>query len=259
MLVSCDYHIHTFHSYCAGKEMSLEAICGRARRLGLETAGISDHLWLDAERVCRPSVEHLMDIRGEMDGVPRPPRLLLGAEADCAPAWGAAGGPALARLDYAIGSYHFGDVRLGAERAPETAEGLARLLLAGFGSVVTADHVSIAGHPFHIPRKILRGLSGPVRADPGAVYALIQAGAGPLLETARDRGVALELNARALGPIARTGLLPVFRKAREAGCRFVVSSDAHHPHEMDRRADLGDYAGAIGLGAGDLWPGPGAG
>lgn len=238
--------------------MTLEAIHARARDLGLGTAGITDHLWLDEGRECRPSVAHLAGLRGEMEALPRPPRFLLGAEADCAPRRGAAGGAELSRLDFVIGSYHFADVRLGAARQPETAEELSGLLLDGFRSAASAEHVGIVGHPFHIPRRILRALPEPVRARPGRTYDLIRAGSGPLLRLAHERGVALELNSRALGPIARRELLPVFREARERGLKFVLSSDAHHPREMDRRAGLADYADSIGLGPADLWPAPGS-
>lgn len=232
--------------------MTLEAIARNAAALGLQTAGISDHIWLDPERGCRPTVAHILGLREEIARLPSPPRFLLGAESDCAPPWGPAGGAELARLDFVIGSYHFADVRLGAMPAPATAAELAVLLLAGFRSVVDGGHVTVAGHPFHIPRRIYAGLPPALAKNLAPAYAFVRAGAHPLLALAASLGVALELNAGALFPRLRPELLPVFREARELGCRFILSSDAHRPEEMERRAGLLDYAASIGRDASSM-------
>ncbi len=255
---SLDLHVHTHRSYGVSAAMTPAAIADRAAAVGTLTVGLADHLWLDAARGCRPAVDHLRQREAELSGLRGPVRFLLGAEADCAPGRGAAGGAELSRLGFVICSYHFADVRLGDEAPPATAEGLARLLLGGFRSAVESGVATAAGHPFHVPRRVLAGLPDAVRGALDRVHEIISAEAPPLLAKAARRGVALELNAPALTPRVRPLLLPVFRAARERGCRFILSSDAHQPSELGYRASLFSYARELGLGAADLLPVPGS-
>lgn len=243
-----DLHIHTFHSYCASKEMTLEAVEKEAVRAGLGVIGISDHIWLDLERGCRPAVAHILATGNEIESYGGKIRFLLGAEADCAPGRGAAGGNDLHSLDYVVGSYHFAEVREKQEPVPETPEQLATMLARGFQSAVEADHITIAGHPLHIPRRIYRAVPDTLFDLMPETYRLATVMSGPILETAAKRGVVIEVNSHALFPRVREGMLPFFQLAREAGCRFAVTSDAHRPGEVGRgRAETLEYALRAGI------------
>jgi len=249
---SSDLHVHSYHSYCASPEMTLAAIAIKAVETGLATVGISDHIWLDLERGCRPAVAHILNTRKELEGLPTPVRFLLGAEADCTPGRGAAGGDELRLLDYAIGSYHFAEVRENEAPVPGTPEGLGLMLAEGFRAVVEAPHISVAGHPLHIPRRIYRAMNDRVRAGLPQVYRTAVEAASGHLRTAASRGVAIELNARALFPKVRPAMLPFFMSARRAGCRFSLTCDAHRPGEMDARGELAVYADGLGLSSADF-------
>jgi len=233
--------------------MTMETIAARASQAGFTVIGISDHTWLDLERGCRPAVAHIMESRREIDAVKTPVRILLGAEADCAPGRGAAGGDELRLLDYAVGSYHFADVRENQASAPDSPEKLASMLAGGFRSVVESPHITIAGHPLHIPRRIYRVMPDPLFDLLPEAYRMAIELSLPQLKTAAERGIAIEINAHALFPRIRAGMLPFYRLAREAGCRFAVTSDAHRPGEVGKgRAEAVKYAEQAGISPGLL-------
>lgn len=252
-LTDIDLHIHTYHSYCASADMTLKMIAQRAGDKGLVVAGISDHLWLDLERGCRPAVDHILETRLEIEALHSPVLFLLGAEADCAPGRGAAGGDELRLLDYAVGSYHFADVRENQAPVPENPEQLGKMLADGFLSVVSVPHIKVAGHPLHIPRRIYRAMPDALFDVLPDAYRLAIGLVAPHLAIAASRGVAIEINSHALFPRIRGAMLPFFRLAREAGCRFAITSDAHRPGEIGRgRAETMEYARLAGISSDDL-------
>ncbi len=242
-----DFHIHTNLSWCAAKEMSLDAIVRAAQTLGMSTVGLADHLWLDPRRGCRPAVSRLLSLREPLARLRAPIRLLLGAEADCAPHRGLAGGDEVRQLDFVIASYHFTDVREGATPWPEAPEELAARLVDGFRSLIQAPGVSIAGHPFFIPPRVYHRLPVNLQEHVGDAFNLVQREVGALFEEAARRRIAIEFNAKALGPLHRQPLLPLFRLARECGCGFVLSSDAHRLEELGRTHSLADYLKMAGV------------
>ena len=245
-LPGSDLHVHTNLSWCAGQDMSPDAIAEEARRSGLHTVGLADHLWLDRKRGCRPAVAHLGRRRRELTAT-GPVRILFGAEADCAPRRGLAGGAETRELDFVIAAYHFTDVREGLTSWPRTPEELARIMLEGFRSATEAPAATVIGHPFYLPPAVFRRLPPDLQdALPDAV-ALVVRGAGDLLGVAARRGLALELNFKALGPVHRALLAPLFRRAAEAGLTFTVSSDAHRLADLGRTRLLKEYLGEIGV------------
>lgn len=258
-MASAEYHIHTNASWCAASAMTPAAIAAAARRLGVGVLGFADHLWLTKPRAgraadaARPATSRIMEIRPLLDVLPAGgPHILLGAEADCAPALGIAGGDTLAGLDYVVGAYHFSEIRTGRAPWPDTPESLARVMLEGFRSVVTAGHVRVAGHPFFIPPRVYHALPEGLREHLDVTFALVAGGVAPLLEIARDAGIALELNAKALGPLHRPALAPVYRAAKAAGCRFVLSSDAHRLEDVGKSATLTGWAKSVGIEPADF-------
>lgn len=258
-MLAAEYHIHTNASWCAAAAMTPAAITDAARRRGVGVIGFADHLWLTKpvagrpRDAARPAPERIMRIRTLLDVLPRSgPHILLGAEADCAPELGIAGGESLAGLDYVVGAYHFSEIRTGQAPWPDTPEALAGVMLGGLRSVVTARHVRVAGHPFFIPPRVYHALAGDLRDRLAVTFALVAAGAPPLLALARDAGIAIELNAKALGPMHRPALAPVYRAAKEIGCRFVLSSDAHRLEDVGNSVTLADWAASVGIGPADF-------
>jgi len=257
-LLRHDLHLHTTASWDASAEMTPRAVADRARTMGLEAAGFADHLWLTPKGKSRPSPAYLLRSRTRIPAEPSGPRLLLGVEADCAPAPGMAGGDDLKAFDFVIGSYHFADLRYGSVPRPSSPGEFTERLLAGLRSVLEAPRVDIVGHPFHMPWRALEHLPEALRDRIPEAVASALAQAGPLIDIAVGRGVALELNARALTPRARAGLSIFFREALHRGARFVISSDAHQLAEMDGVEGVADYARELGIRPSDLWTPPGS-
>ena len=258
-----DFHVHSSLSWCAGAEMTAEAIAETAGKRGLSVIGLADHLWLDPRRESRPAIARLLGRREALADLGSQVRILLGAEADCAPGRGIAGGagsaasgivgndsargPGLDKLDFVVAAYHFADVREGATPWPKTPEDLAEILLAGFSAVVRAPVARVAGHPFFIPPSVYRRFPPDLQKSSGAAMEIVARRAGELFRLASARGMAVELNVRALGPYYQRTLLPLFRTAAECGCGFVVSSDAHRLGELGRGGILEDYLSEAGV------------
>jgi histidinol phosphatase-like PHP family hydrolase len=251
-MFSADFHVHTSISWCAAEEMTLEGIARTAGMEGLETVGLADHLWLDPRRGTRPALSRLLTLREKIADLRSPVRFLLGAEADCAPHRGVAGAGETDKLDFVIASYHFADVREGAVPRPSTPEELAALLIGGFRSVVSAPGILVAGHPFYIPPAVYRRLPPSLQERIGEAVGIVLREAGPVFEQAARRGIAVELNARALGPVHRRMLLPLFRLAVECGCAFTVSSDSHGLRDLGRTRELKSYMKSAGITSASL-------
>jgi histidinol phosphatase-like PHP family hydrolase len=257
-LLRHDLHLHTTASWDAAAEMTPAAVVARARNAGLEAVGFADHLWLTPKGGSRPSPAYLLRSRTRIPAEPGGPRLLLGVEADCAPAPGMAGASDLKAFDFVIGSYHFADLRYGSVPRPSSPGEFTERLLAGLRSVLEAPRVDIVGHPFHMPWRALEHLPESLRARiPEAVAAALEQ-TGPLIDLAVERGIALELNARALTNRGRAGLSAFFREALRRGVRFVISSDSHQLAEMDGVRGVADYARDLGIRPSDLWTPPGS-
>jgi DNA polymerase (family 10) len=128
----------------------------------------------------------------------------------------------LAGLDLVLAAVH---TRLKLPRDEQTRRYLRAL-----------DHprVAILAHP--TARRL--GMRGPVDADWPAILA-----------RAAARGVAIEANA---SPERLDGNGDLLRQAKAAGCRVVVSTDAHRVRELDNLGWGVDQARRAGLEAGDV-------
>ncbi len=194
-----DLHVHTKDS--ADARSTLAELVEEAKRLGLRYLAVTDHsrsrpLGLDAERL-RAQVARIRELNAslkEKDGL----RLLTGIEVDILPD-GSLDLPEelLAELDWVVASLHsrFRD-------DPKT-------LTARLERAVRSGVVDCIGHP---TGRII-GARDACELDLGRV-----------LEVAREEGVALEINAQP----ERLDLPDLAcRRARQAGVKLAISSDAH--------------------------------
>jgi len=215
-----DLHVHSDWSDGAA---SLEDLAAAGTRLGYEYLAVSDHTkslsvagGLDDKRV-REQIEAIARLNAKAE--PGRCRLLAGVEVDIL-----AGGEldlpdgVLAELDLVIASVHSRLARPGAE----TTE---RLLKAAEN-----ENVDILGHP----TGRLIGQRGPSELDLEAVF-----------KVAAANGTMLEINA---SPERLDLGDEDCRRAKEAGCRLVVGTDAHNLRALEdmaygvavaRRARLG--------------------
>ena len=201
-----DYHgdVHSHTVWSDGRATMLEMAQG-AQALGYSYLGVTDHSpritvvhGLNAERLLAQSLE-MAEVQKQIDGL----TLLQGIEVDILED-GALDLPdgVLEILDVVIASPH---VKLRQEPAAMTE----RMMRA-----VSNPHVDVIGHP--------TGRRPGSRE--GATYDF-----EAVFREAARRGVALEIDCDP----ARLDLSPeLARLARDVGCDFVVSSDAHAPAEL---------------------------
>lgn len=197
-----DLHMHTTAS--DGK-VDIDAMAAAARDSGLEYIAITDHSnalpmvnGLDNER----ALAHAGAVRAadkRLTGI----RLLAGIECDIlADGRMDLDDDVMRQLDFVIGSPH-------SALTQGRAESTARLLRA-----IENPWVDMIGHP--TGRKLLRRDGLDLDID-------------RVLDAARDRGVAMEIN----GQVDRLDLKPEFaRKARDRGILIAVDSDAHSPRGL---------------------------
>lgn len=224
-----DLHIHTQLSFCSkDPEQSTENILKYGERNGFSTLCITDHMWDTAriptdddfyenqtyEYVCRSlplpqsdKVKMLFGCETDLDM-----NMVLGVSREVIDA-----------LDFVIipiNHFHMHGFTCTGE---ETTEELAKHFIKRFDAILDMDL------PFH---KIgMAHLCGGVitenRAVPESEYRRIFA-------KAADRGVGIEINLR-LEPMTgehKDAIMEPLFLAKEAGCKFYLGSDMHHPHNM---------------------------
>jgi DNA polymerase (family X) len=197
-----DLHMHTTES---DGRVSLEEMAEAARARGLEYIAITDHSkalamanGLDEKRAVA-FAHHVREMDQSRLGV----RVFSGIECDIRRDGEMdLENDALAELDWVIGSVH-------SYMNLESAEMTDRLLRA-----LECPHLRVLGHP--TGRILLH--REPFPFDFEAIAA----------EAAR-RNVHLEINA---SPERLDLSGPLIRAAKAKGCKFVISTDAHHPKHL---------------------------
>lgn len=203
-----DLHCHTDATDgSAGLPEMVEA----ARERGIRYLAITEHSrsvtmahGLDASRLAQHAAR-IREIDAEHDDI----RVLAGIEVDILKDGGLdLPDSALADLDWVVASVHY--------NMGQDEETMTRRLVRAIGSGL----VSCLGHP--LCRLI--GRRDPIAFDAERVF-----------RACAEQGVFLEINSQP----QRLDLPDTWcRQAKEAGCRFVISTDAHKPEDLDLR-DLG--------------------
>ena len=198
-----DLHCHTVAS--DGKN-TIEEMAFAAKARGYEYLGICDHSkavsvanGLDEERI----LKHASDIR-EVSEKFRDFRIMAGIEVDILKDGTLdLDEEVLSQLDWVTASTHF--------HLNLSSEDMTKRLLKAIKSGV----VNCIGHPF--ARQI--GRRDPIIFDVDEVFS-----------ACADYGVCLEINSQP----ERLDLLDVYcRKAKEAGIKMVISTDAHTADDLD--------------------------
>jgi DNA polymerase (family 10) len=196
--------LHSHSTYTDGRA-SIEAMAAQARDCGLEYLGITDHSQrvamahgLDPVRL-RDQWREIDQVANHLHGI----TLLRGIEVDILED-GSLDLPddALAQLDWVVASVHY---KLGLNPDQMTQ----RLIRA-----IRNPHVDVIGHP---SGRLLSGRE-PSTFDLDEV-----------LHVAREEGCALEVNSQ---PQRLDLNDSACLKAKHAGVKLVVSSDAHHPRDF---------------------------
>lgn len=224
-----DFHTHTFR--CKHAVGDVPDFVARARELGLEALGISDHMPYPDDRWpgFRMAYAQLDDLCDKMNAARAAGglRLYAGIECEWVPEFksyyedelrGTRG------LDYLVGSTHFTPIGGGE-------------WLSSFDALTTTKH--LRAYVNHTVALIDTGLFAFV-AHPD-VFAQcyrtwtpdIASASRDLLQAARDRNAVMELNASGYRkPVHTYPWRPFWEIAADVGVDVVINSDAHDPNDL---------------------------
>lgn len=234
--------MHTYLSDCGHPEATPEAMVAAAREAGLEAMGFTDHVIFPEDRA-RPAALRL-ELAARVEGL----RVFIGCEADMqSPTRMTIDREFAAGLDYVIlaaSHLYVPGVELPAELNPRT---MAALILELTRAAIATGLADIIPHPFAVPSCPYAWQELVAAADREAVSRVAEAAA--------RAGVAIELNPRflRLAPEEATWL---FTRVLEAGCKFAISSDAHHPSHVGCRGEryaTEDELRALGVTEDRVW------
>jgi histidinol phosphatase-like PHP family hydrolase len=246
-----DFHVHTRFSPCGKPQATPTAMVWRARDKGLAAIGFADHFTPAPVPGCPFYAGQRLSILGalrseleqvsDLDGLD----VLVGVEADYTVAGEAClDREALHHADHVVcASSHF-HLPSSPQPADDSPQSKASLMLDMARAALGVPGISIWAHPFDCSRmRPLAPILATVREDEFAA----------LIDLANVRQVAIEING---GPAQQAGYRQAtatfLQLAHDMGARFTVTSDAHHPDDLDRLDLAWRWAHELGLGRKDL-------
>ncbi len=263
MKIDHDVHVHTTLSSCHHDDRHTPAnILPRAAELGLRTVGFANHMWDRAvpgasDWYARQDLDHVLSIREQIPADTGGVRVLIGCETEYCGGGKFGISPAAAeRLDYVL-IPHSHLHMIGFTTPPGGFAGpgeVADVLCRRFDEVVASGLATGVAHPFlalgweehadaivaAIPDRRLLDCFG--RAAEANVSIEIHTGMFPALGRDKERLHSEET------------FLRVLSLARQAGCRFHFTSDAHALADLALTPRLAPYADKLGLTEADIHP-----
>lgn len=239
-----DLHVHTTMS---DGDLTLDEVVAIGRQLQIEI-GIADHVSLRNPRLFVSDRQRLESYISALDAAP----VLRSAEfCWCDRFSMESGDEFLHRFDYLIGSNHGFALPDGSFASPwwtslppdwkDRPEELMEVMVHNLCDMVASMPIDIAAHSTFVPLALT------------AIEREAEAWWTPERE---DRFIEAAIGARVALEISNRYRLPHQRflmKARQAGARFTLGSDAHHVHQVARLDWAIDAAVAAGIGDGDLF------
>lgn len=264
MLINHDLHIHTYLSACcaAKEEQQAAKIVKLAEEMGLETIGLSDHVWvnpaIDPIDWYKPQNEaHIKKIRENLAALPPSRvRVSVGCEGDTiAPGKFGLTPEFVATLDHVLLSCsHFHMKGFVEQPVDNTSGSVGRHLLKMFRSAVASGLPTAIAHPF-FP-------FGSVPQFAAIIDSISDAEFIDAFGLAAQHGVAIEITTVFLPPENKgapdapqwtldtpTRFLSL---AKQAGCRFTLGTDAHSADGQRKLPKLEPLLQAIGITQGDI-------
>ena len=267
-----DLHIHTYLSTCCEDKVhqTPNQIIQRAKRLGLERIGFSDHLWqnphLRASSWYQPQNEtRIVRLRQELASITTDMRILVGCEADTvAPGRFSITKDFAETLDFTLLScshLHLKDI---VEQPPnDTPKVIAAHLVKFFLSGVKSGLATIMAHPF-VPY-------GFINMFDGIIAALSDSELFDAFCLAEESGVGIEITAVFLPHVILRRVSrdnpslvePLFSIetpirllsiAKQAGCKFTFGSDAHDPAGQRELPGIIELIKSVDIKRDDLIP-----
>jgi histidinol phosphatase-like PHP family hydrolase len=219
ILGSQDLHVHTTFS---DGDLPLEEVVSLAAGRGVQV-GIADHV---SFRTPDRMISSLEAVQRYLQALEAAPVLVAGEFCWCDRMYAELPPEVLSRFDYRIGSNHGFALPDGTWASPwwktlpgvwaDRPEEVMEIMIHNLCDMVRTMDVQIAAHLTLTPPALLS-----LEADPLAWWT--PAREDRIVEALAETGVALEISSRYRLPHDR-----LLRKAKQAGARFSLGSDAHH-------------------------------
>jgi putative hydrolase len=241
-----DFHVHTHISPCGKKQATAQALVQRAAEKGFAALGFADHFTPQPIPGCSFYYSQRLDIldklRRELAVLELPDGLevLVGVEADYTLAGpGCLDDTARRACDHVIGAASHFHLPAAPAPAEDTPRAKADLMVRMAHEMLVVLGISVWAHPFDCSTmKPLAPIMAEITLDTLA----------ELISTANQQHIAIEINGGAgLSPEYRAVTVPFFQLAREMGARFTLTSDAHHPDDLDRLDLALDWSQQMGF------------
>lgn len=250
-----DLHIHTHLSLCSEDPGATAAnyLC-RARELGLEVLGFTDHMW-DVANVPLPSPNpwyrqqdfaRAMSIRRE---IPRNSgiKVLVGVETEFAQGVVGISPQAAGELDFVLVPHsHIHMLDFVRERSVVSPRDVAAHMLKTFEDLVSRDIATIVAHPFF-------PLSMHTGENLVQIYRYLPDGAlEHAFGLAQEHRAAVEVNLSIFegniqAPLYQDTYLRMLSIAKRMGCKFSIGSDSHSIQAFDETYRAGMFEDAVAI------------
>jgi histidinol phosphatase-like PHP family hydrolase len=251
-----DLHVHSFFSPCADPAMSFHTILDRAEAAGLRDVGVTDHPYRDGLG------RHHGQLALFRASRPSSVRIWIGAELEVA----AMGRLVLSRselphADYIVAAPSHYDLA-GHPPVPDLSDPAqwADRLLTDLENVPGSGADAVA-HPFFV-YSLQAGVPAELRLPPmeDVLAEIRPRRLDWLLERLAADGIALEISPRSTYLAVFAAFMEgVYRRARAAGVKFLLGSDAHRPEAVGDFSRLAGMLADLDLAEDDLWHPGGAG
>lgn len=259
MKITQDLHMHTHLSSCASPCATAHAYLAQAYRLGLDTLGITDHLWDNAIPLYRGGVpepwekfygpqnfEHIRLAREEFSQAERHGlRVLFGAEVEYDPVRRdiAVSEAVAEQLDLILVPNSHTHMMM-PKACYEPRQRHANFMLEAFWNILRSPlsrYVTAIAHPFD-------AVACPY--DAASLYPLISKSQyQEAFCAATEKGIAIEINTSAFlkaspEEIAAHPKWEMIAIAKDCGCKFTFGSDCHSP-EMQQSLESAESIAEI--------------
>ena len=261
MIVDHDVHVHTnLSSCCHDPDFEPPAAVALAAELGLRTIGFANHCWDAAvggasDWYAPQTIDHVLRAREQLPADTQGVRVLVGCETEYCGGGKFGISPAGAeRLDFVLiphSHFHMAGFTVPADL--HRSEDVARLLVQRFDEVVASGLATGIAHPF-VTLGFEDGLD--------AILSLIsEQQYRDCFGRAAEAGVSVELHTGMFPSIAGNQkgytdetFLRIMGFAKDAGCAFHFTTDAHDLATLRNVVKLEPFAEKLGITAEDVSP-----
>jgi HisJ family histidinol phosphate phosphatase len=259
--INHDFHVHTYLSSCCADERQLPVnIVPRARELGIERIGFTDHLWANPayppnDFYLPQTANQIKMLREILHGIKvEGVKIYVGCEAEMIGPGKFGILPELAEsLDFVVlATDHFHFKGFVEQPAGESDREIAEHMLKFFKAGAQCQMATILAHPC-FPLGYMERYDSIIATVTDNEFL-------DAFHVAAESGVALEITVSFLRDPSKNRFFSletpvrVLSLAKQAGCKFVFGSDSHTIERLSRIHELEYFIRTVGLTEEDIHP-----